>query len=117
MRDIGCLMEIRKVITYKDRVTRVELGDRVQMRIWLRKYRGRIVYIPGVSPFNPAMEFDGLRWVGARLEEGGFVSAFVDSDRNFLRSRLIFVGRDTDGIIELQPDEDPHHDDSFAAPF
>jgi hypothetical protein len=105
------------MITYKDRVTPVQLGDRVTIRIWLRKHRGRIVYVPGVSPLNKTMERDGLRWVGVRLEEGGFLSAVVDLHQGFLRSRLTFVGRDRVGCAELKPDEDPHGDDSFAAPF
>jgi hypothetical protein len=105
------------MITYKDRATPVQLGDRVEMRIWFRKHCGRVVYLPGVSPLNPTMERDGLRWVGVRLEEGGFVSALVDPEAEYLRSRLVFVRQDGEGVVELKPGEDPHRDDSFAAPF
>jgi len=105
------------VVTYQDRVTEVQLGDRVTMRIWFRKHGGRVVYIPGVSPVNPTMERDGLSWVGVRLEEGGFVSTLVDPRDGYLRGRLKFVGRDPKGVVELKPEEDPQGDDSFAAPF
>lgn len=73
------------MITYKDRVTPVQLGDRVETRIWSRRPGGRVVCIPGVSPLNG--------------------------------SRLRFVRRDSEGVAELKPEEDPHGDDSFAAPF
>lgn len=105
------------MITYRDRVTPVELGDRVEMRIWFRKHRGRVVYIPGISPFNEAMEYNGLRWVGVRLEEGGFASLVVDPDAGHLRNRVTFLGRDKVGVVELPPAEDPHGEDSFGAPF
>jgi hypothetical protein len=96
------------MITYRDRVTPVELGDRVQMRVVFRKHRGRVVYVPGVSRLNAAMEYNGLRWVGVRLEEGGFVSLVVDPDAGHLRNRVALLGRDTTGVAELPPDEDPH---------
>ena len=105
------------MITYKDCVTPVQLGDHVETRIWFRRHRGRVVYIPGVSPLNGNMERDGLRWVGVRLEEGGFLSAVVDPEQDRLRSRLRFVCRDSEGVAELKPEEDPHGEDSFAGPF
>jgi hypothetical protein len=105
------------VITYKDRVTNVNLGDRVTSRIWFRQHAGRVVYVPGVSAFNATMEFNGLRWVGVRLEEGGFMSLVVDPREEYLRGRVTFVGRDPEAIPELKPGEDPHRGDSFGAPF
>ena len=105
------------MITYKDRVTPVQLGDHVETRIWFRKHGGRVVYVPGVSPLNRNMERDGLRWIGVRLEEGGFLSALVDPGQDYLRSRLHFVCRDSEGVAELKPEEDPLGEDSFAAPF
>jgi hypothetical protein len=105
------------MITYRDRVTSVQLGDHVETRIWFRRHGGRVVYIPGVSPLNGNLERDGLRWIGVRLEEGGFLSAVVDPEQDYLRSRLRFVRRDSEGVAELKPDEDPQGGDSFAAPF
>jgi hypothetical protein len=105
------------MITYGDRVTPVQLGDCVRTRIWFRRHEGRVAYVPGVSPFNPAMEYNGLRWVGVRLAEGGFVSVVVDPDHEFLHGKLAFVARDAQSVAELAPDQDPHGDDSFGAPF
>ena len=104
-------------ISYRDRVTPVRLGDRVQTRIWLRKHTGRVVYLPGVSAMNPALEFGGLRWVGIRLDEGGFLSAIVDPTLHFLRNRIVFLTRDESAVEELRTDQDPHGGDSFGAPF
>jgi hypothetical protein len=105
------------MITYRDRVTPVQLGDRVESRAWFRKYRGRVSYIPGVSPFNSAMEYNGLRWVGVRLEQGGFVSFVVDPTHEYLRGYLRFLGRDAADVPQIAPDQDPHGDDSFPALF
>jgi hypothetical protein len=104
------------VITYRDRRTPVQLGDRVETRIWFRKHRGRVVYIPGTSPLNGAMAFNGLTWVGVRLDEGGFVSCIVDPAQGYLRNKVVLLSRDAANISELQPDEDPHGEDSFASP-
>lgn len=105
------------MITYRDLVTAVELGDRVEARIWFRRHTGRVVYLPGVSSLNRHMERDGLRWVGVRLDEGGFLSAVVDPERGCLRDKLRFLGRDSQSVPGLAPEADPHGDDSFGAPF
>jgi hypothetical protein len=81
-----------------------------------RRRRGRVVYIPGISPLNPEMERGGLRWVGIRLVEGGFVSTVVDPDGQFLRKNERLVRRDPEGVVELKPDEDPHGPDDFISP-
>lgn len=103
-------------ITYSDRLTPVQLGDHVETRVWWRKRRGRVVYVPGISPFNPVMERDGLRWVGVRLDDGGFVSTVVDPDGHFLRKNEKLLKRDSTGIDALKPDEDPHGADDFLSP-
>jgi hypothetical protein len=63
------------------------------------------------------MEFNGLRWVGVRLNEGGFVSVVVDPKSDRLRTRLKLVARDNENVEALEPNQDPHGGDSFAAPF
>ena len=104
-------------ITYRDRVTPVELGDHVQTRVFFRRHTGRVVYIPGVSKQHPSMEFNGLRWVGIRLDRGGFVSAVIDPQAQYFRTRIILISRDSSPVQELVPGQDPHGEDSFAAPF
>lgn len=60
-----------RVVTYNDRVTPVQLGDHVLTRVWFRKRKGRVVYVPGVSALNTNMEYNGLCWVGILLDDGG----------------------------------------------
>lgn len=107
---------VNRAVTYLDRTTPVQLGDHVETRVWWRKRRGRVVYVPGISPVNRQMERDGLKWVGIRLEEGGFVSTVVDPEGFFLRKNEKFLRRDTEGFVALRPDEDPHGSDDFLAP-
>lgn len=105
-----------RVITYSDRATPIQLGDHVETRVWWRKRRGRVVYVPGISPVNREMERNGLMWVGIRLDEGGFLSTVVDPEGFFLRKNEKFLKRDPDGIAELKPTDDPHGGDDFLAP-
>ena len=74
------------------------------------------MYIPGISPINRAMAFNGLTWVGVRLDKGGFVSCVVDPTHGYLRNKLLLLGRDPMNVAELKPDEDPHGEDSFGSP-
>jgi hypothetical protein len=105
-----------RVITYSDRVTPVQLGDHVETRVWWRKRRGRVVYVPGISAVNHEMERDGLTWVGIRLDEGSFVSTVVDPDGRFLRKNEKLLARDSKAFAELKPDEDAHGPDDFLSP-
>ena len=95
-------------VTYRDRVTSVELGDHVQMRVFFRRRTGRVVYVPGISARNSTMEFNGLTWVGVRLENGDFISLVVDPRESYLRNKVAFLRRDLAGFTALGADEDPH---------
>jgi len=75
-----------------------------------------VVYVPGISPLNLEMERGGLRWVGIRLDGGGFVSTVVDPVGQFLRKNEKLLKRGTEGFAELRPDEDPHGSDDFLSP-
>jgi hypothetical protein len=97
-----------RVVTYRDRVTPVQLGDHVLTRVWFRKRSGRVVYVPGISAFNSNMEYNGLCWVGIRLDIGGFVSTVVDPTGAYLRHKETLVKRDPHGYAALEDDEDPH---------
>jgi hypothetical protein len=97
-----------RVVTYHDRVTPVQLGDHVLTRVWFRKRSGRVVYVPGVSAFNANMEYNGLCWVGIRLDDGGFVSTVVDPTDAYLRHKEVLVKRDPTGYRALDDAEDPH---------
>jgi hypothetical protein len=103
-------------VTYRDRVTPVMLGDHVEVRIWFRRHRGRVIYVPGASAVNRHMERDGLTWVGIRLEEGGFMGALVDPHAGYLRTKVTFVEHDSQGIAQLEPGSNPYGEDAFLAP-
>ncbi|MDD5037440.1 MAG: hypothetical protein PHE55_22160 [Methylococcaceae bacterium] len=103
-------------VYYRDRTTQVMLGDLVETRIWFRKQRGKIVYVPGISKLNPEMERDGLRWVGISLNGGGFIAQVIDPKDNFLIKPVILLNRSDIEIGELGPQEDPFGDDSFPSP-
>lgn len=103
-------------IYYSDRITPVMLGDVVETYVWFRKHRGRVVYVPGISKLNPEMERDGLKWIGIRLDEGGFMGQVVDPDGNFLVKPVILLKRDRGGFNELGQEEDPFGNDSFPTP-
>jgi hypothetical protein len=97
-----------RVVTYHDRATPVQLGDHVLTRVWFRKRKGRVVYVPGISTFNSNMEYNQLTWVGIRLEDGSFVSTVVDPEGAFLVHKDTLVQRDPHGYVALGVEEDPH---------
>jgi hypothetical protein len=105
-----------RTVTYIDRVTPVQLGDHVETRVWFWKKKGRVVYVPGVSPPNTNMEYNGLCWVGIRLEEGGFVSTVVDPEGAYLRRKEVLLKRDPQGFAPLSEEEDPHAEGEGTSP-
>jgi hypothetical protein len=79
--------------------TEVQLGDRVETRFWLLFYRfrkrGRVVYIPGLSPFNRGFERDGLKWVGIKPDDDIVViGELVNPKTGHLLKRVRFIDRD-----------------------
>ena len=81
-------------VRYFDGVTEVQLGDQVGLRVLFKKRTGRIVYIPGISAFNPEFEYNGLRWVGIRLPDRSLVAMIVLPETGNLQKRVKFLGRD-----------------------
>lgn len=83
-------------VSYSDG-TAVQLGDRVELRVWVRLFRrspGVVVYVPGISQRRPQMEHDGLAWVGVRLDHGGaVVGSWVEPATNRLQGGIRLVRR------------------------
>ncbi len=96
-----------KPIFYYDRKTQVMLGDHVRIRIWFKKHIGRVIYVPGVSKPNPTMEYGGLVDVGIQITDGPFVATVVDPQGSFLKKKILFLKRDSSGIVELDSQRDP----------
>lgn len=81
-------------VRYSDRTADVKLGDRVSIKIWFRMRNGRVVYVPGVSALNSEFEYNGMRWVGIRLEDDALVASPVLSGTESLKKKVHFIRRD-----------------------
>ena len=82
-------------VRYFDGNTNVQLGDRVALRVLFRQRAGRVVYVPDVSPFNPEFEFNGMKWVGIRLEDRSLVATPVLTKTGSLKRKIRFLERDS----------------------
>ena len=69
------------------------LGDRIELRGWIRRRRGVINYVPGLSPPHAEMEHNALHWVGIALENGTFTGILVDPDTGQVLKKVVFLGR------------------------
>jgi hypothetical protein len=85
---------------YFDGTTKVQLGDRVALKVLFRKRLGRVVYVPGISAFNPEFEYNGMKWLGIRLEDRSLVATPVLTKTGDLKKKIKFIERD-DSPCEL----------------
>jgi hypothetical protein len=90
-----CRSEKSMPIRYFDGATEVLLGDHVALRVLFRKRTGRVVYVPGISPMNPEFEYNGLSWVGIRLQDRSLVATVVLSKTGNLKKKVKFIERDS----------------------
>jgi hypothetical protein len=97
-------MENTPITYYQDNVV-VNVGDYVKVRILFRWKIGRVVYVPGVSMFNPNMEYNGLQWVGIQIDDGPFLGVVVDPNTKTIKKTVQFIDRGE--AAELSPDADP----------
>jgi hypothetical protein len=72
----------------------VQLGDRVALRVLFRKRTGRVVYVPRISPPNPEFAYNGLEWVGIRLDDHSLVGTVVLHKTGTLKKKIKFIARD-----------------------
>lgn len=82
----------------------VRLGDRVELRGLLRRRRGSVNYVPGVSEPNPEMEHNALYWVGIALDNGTFTGVIVDPDTGCTREKIVFIERGAVDKVAPVPD-------------
>lgn len=92
-------------VRYFDSEVPVQLGDRVKLRVLLRRTEGRVAYLPGVSPTNPQIDFGGLFRVGIATSDGGFVSCHVDPDSLGLKRGVVLLRRDPSAPPAVPGDE------------
>lgn len=80
---------------YFDGATEVQVGDRVTLKVWFRKRIGRIVYVPGICAFNPEFEYNGMKWVGIRLQDRSLVATPILIASGNLKKKIKFIERDS----------------------
>lgn len=80
------------------------VGDRVELRGFVRKRRGVVNYVPGISPKHAEMEHDALHWVGVTFDNGTFTGVLVDPDTGCTRKGLVFLGRGSLDSTRSLPD-------------
>ena len=95
-------------IRYADGDVEVRLGDHVEIKVWFKKRRGRIVYLPGVSPFNAEYEFNGMRWVAIRTSSM-IIGSVVRHETDTLKPKVKFIQRD-DSSFEKAPDDPEYYE-------
>ena len=80
-------------VTYADGATPVLPGDRVSVRLFLRRRAGEVIYVPGISKRRGTYEHHGLTWVGVSLPDGWAIGTIVLPDTNQLQRSVRFIGR------------------------
>jgi hypothetical protein len=82
-------------VRYFDGSTDVHLGDRVALKLFFKERTGRVVYVPGISAFNAEFEYDGMKWVGVRLDDRSLVATPILTKTGSLKKKIKFIGRDS----------------------
>jgi hypothetical protein len=81
----------------------VRLGDHVEIKVRFKRHKGRIVYVPGISPLNTQYEFNGLRWVAIRTETM-IIGSIVRPQTETLKPKVKFIQRDASSF-DAAPDD------------
>src|SRR5256885_637840 len=96
------------MVTYYNSKTEVLVGDHVEFKIllsfWRGWRRGRVYYVPGISPKNPELEFNGLTWVAIHDSNGGQSGHIVMPETYQLKKNVRFVRRADDGFEQTPSD-------------
>ena len=91
-------------VRYHGGETTTQLGDRVLLRGWIRRRRGAINYVPGISEAHEEMEHDALYWVGIAVDGGTFTGVLVDPDTGCTLEQLVFLERGSIESVEPIPE-------------
>lgn len=93
-------------VYYSDGTTPVQIGDEVETRVFFKKTSGQVAYVPGISPVNPEMEFNGLTYVGIRTVDQGIMGVTVMPNSSTIKKSIKFLRRGKEsGFREVNPDE------------
>ena len=80
-------------VTYADGTTSVLPGDRVSVRLFLRRREGEVMYVPGISKRRATYEHNGLTWVGVALADGWAIGEIVLPETGALKPTVRVLGR------------------------
>jgi len=74
------------------------------------------VYVPGISALNREFEYNGMRWVGMRLENRALVATPVLSKTQTLKKKVRFLERDSSpcDLITADSKEFEEHGEGLA---
>ena len=92
----------RDSVTYADGITPVLPGDRVSVRLFLRRRPGEVIYVPGVSKPRGTYEHNGLTWVGVSLPDGWAIGEIVLPETRTLKPSVRFLGRGTESLAAAE---------------
>lgn len=97
-----------KPVTYHNTSTNVQIGDYVELKVWLLFWKGwqkgRVYYVPGISPKSDSLEYDGLSWVSIHDKNGSQVGVVVNPETGQLKKTVRFVRRSDDALTETPVD-------------
>jgi len=72
----------------------IQLGDRVlRKRLLCRNQTGTVVYIPGISPRHPDIEYETVRQWAIELDDGTILFYGYYPDLTQPKRNLSFLGR------------------------
>ena len=90
------------LVTYADGTTSVLPGDRVSLRLFLRRRPGEVIYVPGISKHRGSYEHHGLAWVGVSLPDGWAVGTIVLPETQRLQGGVRFLGRGAESLDAVE---------------
>lgn len=80
-------------VRYHDSQAETRPGDRVEVRGWIRRRKGTVNYVPGISEPHEEMEHNALFWVGIAFDNGTITGILVDPDTGRLLKKVVFLER------------------------
>ncbi|MBJ6802684.1 hypothetical protein [Geomonas propionica] len=95
-------------VTYYNTSTEVQIGDHVEFKVWLFFWKGwqkgRVYYVPGMSPKSDTLEYDGLSWVSIHDPKGSPVGVVVNPETGQLKETVRFIRRSDDELTGTPAD-------------
>ncbi len=84
----------------------VKLGDEISARDLVFRKKGRVAYVPGISPINRELEHDRMAWIGIRFEGGTMGGVYIEHENNWVKKSVKYIGRSDAELDTIKPDEE-----------